>query len=87
MGEITLTEERLEELLDRAAEKGAKAALLKVGLNDEKAHIDIQDMRSLLSAWRETRSMMWKTVLQVATMAAIGFISVAVWSHFKYQIR
>lgn len=87
MNEITLTEERLSILLDKAAESGARKALHEIGLRDDRARADIEDMRSLLAAWRNTRSTMWRTILQACTMAMIGFISIAVWTHFKYQIK
>ncbi len=70
-------------MLDRAARRGAKAALAELGLHDAQAAADINDMRSLIAAWRETRSHVWKTVTTAMTMAVIGFVSMAVWLHFK----
>lgn len=84
---LTLTENQLEILLAQAAKRGAREALLEVGLHDESARNDITDMRSLLTAWRDTRGVMWKTLVQVSIMATITFISVAVWSHFKTQLH
>ena len=48
-----ITPEELEDMLDRAAQRGATAALREVGLHDDDARKDIQEMRSLLEAWRD----------------------------------
>ena len=50
-----MTPEELEDMLDRAAKRGASAALREVGLHDDDARKDISEMRSLLEAWRDTR--------------------------------
>jgi hypothetical protein len=55
MGNVTLTPEELEALLDRSAKKGARAALEELGLHDDSAAKDIEDIRELLASWRETR--------------------------------
>ena len=43
-----ITPEQLEEMLDRAAKKGASEALRELGLQDQDAANDIRDMRGLL---------------------------------------
>ena len=43
-----ITPEELEAMLDRAATRGAKAALRDVGLHDDDARKDITEMRNLL---------------------------------------
>ena len=57
MSEIKLTPEELEEMLDNAARRGAKEALRSIGLLDDDAAKDIIEMRSLIEAWRDTRSL------------------------------
>lgn len=79
MSEVKLTPEELEDMLDRAARKGAKAALSSIGLLDEDAHKDISEMRGLLEAWRDTRKSIWGTVIRVSTTALLVFIAGAVW--------
>ena len=49
-----ITPEELEDMLDRAAKRGATAALREVGLHDD-ARKDIIEMRNLLETWRDTR--------------------------------
>ncbi len=74
-----ITPEELEDMLDRAAQRGAKQALREVGLHDDDARKDIQEMRSLLEAWRDTRKGVWSTIVRVSTIAIITFIAASVW--------
>ena len=79
MSDIKLTSEELEEMLDRAARRGAKEALRSIGLLDDDAHKDIIEMRSLLEAWRDTRKGIWNTIVKIATVGVLTFIAGAVW--------
>ena len=79
MGQTIITPEELEEMLDRAARKGAKEALASIGLLDDSAQKDIVEMRSLLEAWRDTRRSIWTTTIKVTTVAVLTFIAGAVY--------
>lgn len=79
MSQITITNDELEDMLDRAARKGAKEALRSIGLLDDSAQKDITEMRSLLEAWRDTRKSIWTTVIRITTTAVLVFIAGAVW--------
>ena len=79
MGQTTITNEELEDMLDRAARKGAQQALSSIGLLDDSAQRDITEMRSLLEAWRDTRKSIWNTVTKVITVSILTFIAGAVW--------
>tara|TARA_R100000805_G_C3550013_1_gene62190 strand:+ start:249 stop:497 length:249 start_codon:yes stop_codon:yes gene_type:complete len=74
-----MTPEELEDMLDRAAQRGATAALREVGLHDDDARKDIQEMRSLLEAWRDTRKGVWSTIVKMSTVAVITFIAASLW--------
>lgn len=74
-----ITPEQLEEVLDRAAKKGAKQALCDLGLSDMDAASDIRELRSLLDSWRDTKKSIWKTLVQLGTVAVLTFIATAVW--------
>lgn len=87
MGSVQLSPEELEEILDRAARRGARAALQELGLHDESAPKDLEELRSLISSWRETRKAIWNTIIKWATMAILGFISVAVWMALKGEVN
>jgi 2-iminoacetate synthase ThiH len=79
MANINLTPDELESMLDRAAKRGAKQALSSIGLHDETAAKDINEMRDLLDVWRDTRRGIWSTVVKVTTIAILTFIAGAVW--------
>jgi len=79
MSEVKLSPEELEDMLDRAARRGAKEALRSIGLLDDAAHKDITEMRSLIEAWRDTRKSIWATITNLVTVAVLTFIAGAVW--------
>ena len=76
---INLTPEELEAMLDRAARRGACEALKSMGLQDEDAHRDILEMRTLLEAYRDTKKSIWNTVVRISTVALLSFIAASVW--------
>ena len=79
MSELKLSPEELEAMLDRSA----KRALDSIGLTDENAARDIQEMRSLLDAWRDTRKSIRNTTVKIFTVATLTFIAGAVWMTFN----
>lgn len=86
MGSVQLTHEELEAMLDRAAKRGARMALEELGLHDDNAPKDLEELRDILSAWRETRKAVWSTVIKMITTALLGFIAFAVWAYTKDQV-
>ncbi len=66
-GHVRMPEEDFEELMELAAERGAKRALANVGLIDEYAANDIRDLRSLLGAFRMAKHTAWSTVIRLIT--------------------
>jgi hypothetical protein len=79
MTQINLTSDELEAMLDRAARRGAKEALSAIGLHDTNAAKDINEMRDLLEAWRDTRKGIWTTIVKITTVGVLTFIAGAVW--------
>ena len=86
---------------DEAAEKAAKAAAIKAtdleiaALQKKKAELmksgvseaeDLNEIRSLLSSWRETRKAIWATTVKMLTTATLLFISGAVWMTLKDRV-
>jgi hypothetical protein len=70
-GHVRMPEEEFEELLELAAQRGAKKALADVGLVDEYAANDIRDLRSLLGAFRVAKHTAWSTVIRLITTGLI----------------
>lgn len=85
MSEINLTPEELEDMLDRAARRGAKEVLQQLGLHDESAAEDLREMRSLLDTWKDTRRSIWNTFIKITTVAILSFIATAVYMQVGKQ--
>ena len=69
MAEITSDE--LERMLDRAAERGAKRALERVGLHDDDAGRDVRDLRELIEGWREVKKGALRSLGKVLVAAVL----------------
>ena len=69
---ILLRREDFDELLDRAAERGAERVLAHLGLENGKAAGDIRELRDLLNAWRDARHTAWQTFVKVLTTSLLA---------------
>jgi hypothetical protein len=68
---ILLRKDDFDELLDRAAERGARRALADVGLDGADAAHDIRELRNLLEAFNAAKHTAWETVIRMVTT---GFV-------------
>jgi len=75
---LNLRPEDLDELLTRAAERGAERALACLGLENGHAARDIRDLRGLLDAWREARRTAWQTTVKVLTTGVLAALLVGI---------
>jgi uncharacterized protein DUF6127 len=66
-GYVRMPEDEFEDMLARAAEKGARRALAGVGLDGPEAAIDIRDLRTLLDSLRMARRTAWQTIIRLIT--------------------
>ena len=82
-GHVLMPEEEFEQLLELAAERGAKRALADVGLVDEHAANDIRDLRSLLGAVRIAKRTAWQTVVRLITTGLILALIAGIAIKFK----
>lgn len=73
---ITLRPEDLDELLTRAAERGAERCLAHLGLENGHAARDIRELRDLLEAWRDARRTAWQTTIKVVTTGILAALLV-----------
>jgi len=78
-----MDERQIEVLLERAAKKGAREALESIGLHDDGAVHDVQELRSLLDAWRGAKKTVWKTIVQALTMLFLGALAAGTLMHLK----
>jgi hypothetical protein len=81
-----MTEQEIEAMIQRAAEAGARKALRDVGLHDDGAMHDVNEIRSLLDSWRSVRRTAGKTAVQIITSMLLGFIlaGTAASSYFNF---
>ena len=75
---LLLRREDFDELLDRAAERGAERCLAHLGLENGNAARDIRDLRDLLEAWRDARRTAWQTTIKVTTTGILAVLLVGV---------
>lgn len=81
-----MSEEEINRLLDQAAERGAEAALKKVGLHDENAGRDMAEVRDLLESWRDTKKTISQTIAKIITTSILAILAMGTyhyWGSFK----
>lgn len=78
-----MSPEVIEQMIARAAQQGAKAALESIGLHDENAGQDMKELRNLLDAWRSTKKTVWSQIVKAMTMAVLGAIAAGAFLQFK----
>jgi len=70
----------LRAIAEEAGELGANRALVRIGLSDEAASGDIDELRELLQAWRDAKESAWKAGIEwlVRGMCALLLLGIAV---------
>jgi hypothetical protein len=67
-----MDEHSLRDVVERAAEAGARRALEQLGLHDANAASDVRELRGLLQSCRDARSTMWQTIVRLGTTALLA---------------
>lgn len=73
----------IADLLDQAAEKGARRALESVGLHDEHAGRDIQELRTLIDGWRQTKHTIAVTIAKYLTVSILSLLALGAYTNLK----
>lgn len=70
----------LRAIVEEASEVGADRAMARLGLSDDNAQDDIDELRELLQAWRDAKASASKAVIQwlVRGVLALLLIGIAV---------
>ena len=70
----------LRAVVEEASELGARRVLQRIGLGDEGAEKDIDELRELLAAWRAAKASAWKAAVEwiVRGVFALLLIGIAV---------
>lgn len=76
-------EEMLENIAEKAAEKGAATALEKVGLADEKAREDIAEIRGLAHTLASMKDQAAKTLVNAVVLFILGAAALAITTKMK----
>ena len=61
-------------LAEEASEAGARRALASLGLDDERARRDMDELRELLSAWRDAKRSAWRAVVSWVVRLALALL-------------
>lgn len=75
----TMTDEELKQIIDLAAQRGAKQALKEIGLSDEEAYDDVKELRGLLDTWRITKATVGQTITRMVTTALLTALAVGIY--------
>lgn len=68
----------LRALIEEASEVGAERALAALGLRDENARRDMDELRELLRAWRDAKRSAWQAVVSWATRILLAALVAAI---------
>ena len=68
---VTMPQTDFEQMLERAAEKGARHALHGVGLDGEDAAHDIRELRNLLDAFNEAKKTAGLTIIKMVVTGLV----------------
>ena len=70
----------LRALVEESSQAGARRALASLGLDDARARRDMDELRELLSAWRDAKRTAWRAVVTwlVRLLLAMVLIGMAV---------
>ena len=64
----------LRALVEEACEQGAERALGALGLKDQKARRDMDELRELLQAWRDAKKSAWNAVVGWAVRIVLALL-------------
>ena len=64
--------------MEEASELGAKRVLDRLGLSDARAQDDIDELRELLSAWRDAKASAWKAAVEWLVRGVLALLLVGI---------
>jgi hypothetical protein len=68
----------LRALVEESSQSGARRALASLGLDDERARRDMDELRELLSAWRDAKRTAWRAVVGWAVRIALAALLIGI---------
>ena len=68
----------LRAVVEEASEVGAARALARIGLSDEHAQQDMDELRELLGAWRAAKASAWKAMVEWTVRLAFALLLIGI---------
>jgi hypothetical protein len=68
----------LRAIVEEASEVGAARALARLGLGDDRAHEDLDELRELLGAWRAAKASAWKAAVDWAVRLVFALLLIGI---------
>lgn len=68
----------LRAIVEEASEIGAARVLHRLGLDDERAQDDIDELRELLGAWRTAKASAWKAAVAWLVRGALALLLIGI---------
>jgi len=68
----------LRAIVEEASEVGAGRVLQRIGLSDERAQDDIDELRELLGAWRAAKASAWKAAVEWIVRGAMALLLIGI---------
>jgi hypothetical protein len=68
----------LRALVEESSQAGARRALGALGLDDERARRDMDELRELLSAWRDAKRTAWRAVIGWMVRIALAALLIGI---------
>ena len=68
----------LRAMVEESSQAGARRALASLGLDDARARRDMDELRELLSAWRDAKKTAWRAVVGWAVRIALAAVLVGI---------
>lgn len=66
----------LKAMVEESSQSGARRALGQLGLDDERARRDMDELRQLLCAWRDAKKTAWQAVVSWLVRIALAMLLV-----------
>ena len=64
----------LRAVVEESSELGASRVLERLGLSDDNAQGDIDELRELLQAWRDAKASAWKAAIEWIVRGALALL-------------
>ena len=68
----------LRALVEESSQSGARQALGALGLDDERARRDMDELRELLGAWRDAKRTAWRAVVTWLVRIALAMLLIGI---------